>query len=491
MRSALLHTILAFLFCATLRAQTRTDQCVACHQTVEDRPTTQFMKDIHYEKGLSCADCHGGNRHAEEMEQGMDPRAGFIGVPRGDRISATCQKCHSEPAVMQMWKSNIPLGQAEQLQASVHGRLSVTGKERLLQCTTCHGSHGIASVRNPASPVHSRNVTATCARCHSNAAYMRSYNPSLPIDQLEKYRTSVHGILHAKGDAKVAECASCHGSHDIRPAGDVKSAVYATNLPATCAKCHADAQYMKPYRIPTDQHAKFTGSVHGIALLQKKDLAAPSCNDCHGNHGAAPPGLESVSKVCGTCHALNAELFSASPHKKAFDAQRLPECETCHSNHDIVSATDQLLGVSSQAVCARCHSADQNPKGFAVAQNMRMLIDSLEAMEREASTHVEEAEQRGMEISEAKFRLRDARQARLQARTMVHSFDEGRFRDVIKPGMEIALSVSGEAREAIDEYYFRRWGLGISSLIITVLALTLYVYIRRIERNKPSDRMHG
>ena len=83
---------------------------------------------------------------------------------------------------------------------------------------------------------------------------------------------------------------------------------------------------MKEYDIPTNQYEEFTKSVHGVDLLEKHDLSAPACNSCHGNHGAIPPGVESISEVCGTCHALNAELFQASPHKKAFDEHNYPEC---------------------------------------------------------------------------------------------------------------------------------------------------------------------
>ena len=77
------------------------------------------------------------------------------------------------------------------------------------------------------------------------------------MDQLEKYRTSVHGLRNAKGDAKVAECASCHGSHDILAHTDANSHVYPVNLPGTCARCHSDPEYMKEYKIPTDQYQKF------------------------------------------------------------------------------------------------------------------------------------------------------------------------------------------------------------------------------------------
>jgi predicted CXXCH cytochrome family protein len=479
-----LHILtIAFLLMASCELRAA-DQCLTCHEALADKASTLFKRDIHHAKGISCAGCHGGNEASDDMEKAMDKAAGFIGVPKGDDISAACAKCHSDEGKMKQLHASIPTGQLEMLQTSVHGKLSTTGKERIAQCTTCHNAHGIVSVKNPASPVYPLNIVKTCSKCHSNASYIRSYNPSLPVDQLEKYHTSVHGQRIAKGDAKPAQCASCHGSHDILSATDVKSKVYPTNLPATCATCHSNAEYMKGYDIPTSQYSDFSKSVHGVALLQKHDLGAPACNKCHGNHGATPPGVESISKVCGTCHALNADLFSSSPHKKAFDELQLPECETCHGNHDIVAATNALLGVTPDAVCSRCHAQDDKPKGFLAAAAMRSLIDSLESAENQAHALVNEAEQKGMEIGEAKFKLRDVRQARLETRTVVHAFNEPQFRTVAEKGLAVAAVVHVEAQQAIDEYYYRRIGLGVATLIITVLAVSLYVYIRRIERKQ-------
>jgi predicted CXXCH cytochrome family protein len=464
------------------------DKCLACHETQGDKPSTLFKHDIHYAKGIPCAGCHGGNANAEEMERAMDTTAGFIGVPKGDDISKACANCHSNPEKMKSYGSVVPTNQWEMLQQSVHSKLSTDGKAHIAQCITCHGAHGIVAVKNPASPVYPLNIVKTCATCHSNASYMRDYNPSLPVDQVEKYRTSIHGMRNAKGDVKPAECASCHGSHNIRSAKDVKSSVYAVNLPATCSHCHSDAEYMKEYKIPTDQYEKFSRSVHGITLLQKHDVAAPACNNCHGNHGAAPPGVESVSKVCGTCHALNADLFSSSPHKKAFDDRKLPECETCHSNHEIVSATDKLLGVSPDAVCGRCHHENENQKGFIVARTMRRLTDSLESLQHHAEVLLNDAEQKGMEVTEARFKLRDAHQARLQSRTMVHSFNEAKFREVVDKGLTVATLVVTDGQHAVDEYYFRRWGLGIATLIISIVAVSLYLTIRTIEKKQQAKK---
>jgi predicted CXXCH cytochrome family protein len=479
--SVTVFLVICSLTCSTFAFSA--DQCRACHEALGDKPSSLFKHDIHSQKGVSCVDCHGGVASAEDMERAMDKSKGFIGIPRGDTVSEVCAKCHGDAGRMAQFRSTIPAGQPSALQASVHGRLSTTGKERIVQCTTCHNAHGIVQVSDPASPVYPLNVVKTCTKCHANAAFMQTYNPSIAVDQLEKYRTSVHGMRNAKGDAKTAECASCHGSHEILPAADVRSKVYPTNLPGTCAQCHGDANYMKAYGIPTDQYEKFSKSVHGVALLQKHDLGAPACNKCHGNHGATPPGVESISKVCGTCHALNADLFSSSPHKKAFDEKKLPECETCHGNHEIIAATDKLLGNTSGAVCSRCHSERERPEGYKVAGTMRRLIDSLESSESRAKHLVEDAEQKGMEIGEAKFKLRDVRQSRLESRTKVHSFNEGQFREVVDKGLAVASLVGEEGQHAIDEYYFRRIGLGVSTLIITIVAISLYVFIRRMERS--------
>ena len=460
------------------------DQCLTCHAAIGDNPSTLFKHDIHFRKGISCADCHGGNPREEDQDKAMDKKAGFKGVPKGDDVSKLCAGCHSNPEKMKKYGSTLPTNQYESLLSSVHGRLSLNGTEHIAQCITCHGAHGIVSVKDPRSPVYPLNIVKTCTKCHANATFMKTYNPSLPVDQLDKYRTSMHGKRNAKGDPKVAECASCHGSHDILSAKDVRSNVYPVNLPSTCATCHSNREYMKEYHIPTDQYEEYTKSVHGVALLQKGDLGAPACNNCHGNHGAVPPGVESISEVCGTCHAMNADLFSTSPHKKAFDERKLPECETCHGNHDIVAATNRLLGVTPEAVCSKCHTEQQYAQGYIAAKEMRQLADSLELAENNARALIDEAEQKGMEVSEAKFKLRDIRQARLQSRTMVHSFNEQKFHETVEKGLKTASIVTAEGEAAIEEYRFRRIGLGIASIIITILAISLYIFIRRIERRQ-------
>jgi sugar phosphate isomerase/epimerase len=95
------------------------------------------------------------------------------------------------------------------------------------------------------------------------------------------------------------------------------------------------------------------------------------------------------------------------------------------------------------------------------------------------------AEEKGMEIGEAKFKLRDIRQARLESKTMIHSFDIDKFKEIVEgKGLSTAKIVSEDAKAAIDDYYFRRYGLIISILITNLLAFTIYRYIVLIEKKK-------
>jgi predicted CXXCH cytochrome family protein len=479
--SRLIAALFILYVSAIYAVPTQDDQCYNCHSTLDDKESKLYKNDIHFLKGISCSGCHGGDKTTEDNDAAMDKQKGFLGVPKDNKITEVCVKCHASEKTMRSFGSKLPVNQYDNLINSVHGKLSTNGAGRIVQCITCHNAHGIKSVKDPLSPVYAANVPKTCSRCHGDASYMKTYNPALPVDQYTKYLSSVHGIRNSKGDPKPAQCVSCHGSHDIKPVKDINSKVYPINLPHTCSNCHSDKKYMAEYKIPTDQYEKYARSVHGKALLEKNDPGAPACNSCHGNHGAVPPGVESISKVCGTCHALNAELFSASPHKAAFDKKNYPECETCHGNHEILTASKTMLGVDKDGVCLKCHT-DSRSNGYKAADMMRKLIDSLDTSKENAMILINVAEQKGMEVTEAKFKLRDINQIKLETRTQVHSFDPVKFKEIVNKGLIISTDVTADANHAIHEYSFRRVGLGISVFLICLLAFGLFLYIRRIER---------
>ncbi|MBI5266847.1 MAG: cytochrome c3 family protein, partial [candidate division Zixibacteria bacterium] len=361
-----------------------------------------------------------------------------------------------------------------------------------LGCQDCHGGDptldDMDKVRDSKGwqgvPKRS-DIPSFCARCHSSAAYMHEHNPKLPIDQLEKYETSVHGQrLYSKGDQKVATCVSCHTAHRIGDAAMPHSTTNPANIPATCGSCHSDSAYMAEYGIPTDQEKLYRTSVHGNAVYVKKDLSAPVCNDCHGNHGAAPPGTKSLSAVCGTCHAIEAGLYSASPHKKAFEEQGLPMCETCHSNHGIERPSHAQIGLKEGQLCGNCHSADDGTKAPAQIDSISAAFTSLTAVADSARQVVNEAGERGMMITDEEFAVKEIDQTLIHMRSLVHNFTVDSLLPQAKEGIEKSRKVRTDAAGLIDEYYFRRWGLGIASGLITLLAVALWLKIRALDKTQ-------
>jgi len=452
------------------------DQCFNCHAQLDGINKTvadMYKSDIHFRRGIACSSCHGGDSKEEDMDKAMSPANGFIGVPKGGSVMRICAKCHNN--------------QYTALTKSVHGESSTGGGIIINNCITCHGIHNIISVKSGSSRVNGANIVQTCGGCHSNASLMKKYNPGMNIDQLEKYKTSVHGHKIFKGDNKAATCASCHGSHDIKKVKDINSKVYPTNIPATCNKCHGDANYMKEYNIPTDQYEKFKSSVHGVALLEKGDKNSPSCNKCHGDHGAAPPEVSSVTKVCGTCHVLNSQMFDESPHKIAFEKQNIPECVACHSNHGIMPPTDEMLGDGKESVCIPCHKPGD--KGFIAGVKMKNMIDSLIKDVDLANVSIIEAEQKGMDVGDAKFDYNDIKKVLITTKNIIHYSNVDRFVENINEGFKITDKAKVTGTEAVKDYYFRRWGLGVSTFFITILIITIYFKLRKIEKRQRKKQL--
>jgi predicted CXXCH cytochrome family protein len=363
---------------------------------------------------------------------------------------------------------------------------------RGLSCNDCHGGDpkqdDKVAAKNPQKGYLGRprtvDIPAFCGKCHNDASFMKKFNPALRVDQEKEYSTSVHGQLLKTGNEKVATCISCHGVHGIRAVSDALSSVYPLNVAETCAKCHGQPEHMAGFKIPTDQYAKYKQSVHAKALYERQDLSAPTCNDCHGNHGAAPPGVASVANVCGHCHARQAELFQASVHKVAFDNMGVGECIKCHNNHDIAAPTDELIGTGQKSICISCHS--EGDKGLAAAGQMRGMIDGLLGQIDRSHRILDRAERAGMEVSRPKFELREAIDGVTHARVLIHTSSPAEVEKVINPAISVAQKTYQAGEAALAELNVRRKGLVVSLVFILFLALLVYLKLRDIESRQPA-----
>ncbi len=204
-----------------------------------------------------------------EILPASDPKSK---VARGN-IPQTCGACHGQKFVMA--SSGISSAPFLSYQESVHGKAVAAGSDKAAVCTDCHGEHEILAATDPKSPINKFNVPNTCAKCHADvqAGYVQvstdrrsprqlagaglyrlprhshhqgaqrpeflgSYgecaatlaapcqrsvssrtSSAMPAGRVNSYLASYHGMASKMG-SNVANCASCHGVHNILPSSD-------------------------------------------------------------------------------------------------------------------------------------------------------------------------------------------------------------------------------------------------------------------------------
>ncbi len=169
------------------------------------------------EKAAVCTDCHGEH----DILGAGDPKSPIFKF----NVPATCGKCHA--------------GVDQKYMQSIHGQQIARGNWQAPVCTDCHGIHTIKAPTDPKSAVASGNVENTCAACHGRVRLSSEFG--LPSDRVSSYLSSYHGMASTVGSKTVANCASCHGVHDILPSSDPRSTINPAHLAQTCGKCHPGA----------------------------------------------------------------------------------------------------------------------------------------------------------------------------------------------------------------------------------------------------------
>jgi hypothetical protein len=422
-------------------------------------------------------------------------------------LTDNCVLCHVNPDLSpQNVLFRVRKGDGKEEQPLAHLDLSEVLSDvhfrKGLLCSGCHGGKPTDTImareiyeRWPAVKARKEDRTwipdFCTTRCHSDPAFMRSFNPGIAVDQMLKYRESRHGrLLLGEKDSKAAQCVSCHGVHGIRSPESPTSSVNAANIPATCGHCHADPEYMAGYvladgktPIPTDQLEKYRNSVHGKALLEKKDPGAPACNDCHGNHAALPPEVSHIAQICRSCHVRNGTLFDGSPHKKAFQEHGWPECDTCHGKHDIRKTGDEMLANGQPtSICDPCHKQHGKPECFEASAYFHRSLIGIREARSEIEEKASELAERGMEVDALRFAADGLGDALVQARSLVHSFNRTDFAQVDDPAKALAAELRDHVKKLWDEYWFRRNWVVVSTLVITVFAGLLYLRIKVTDR---------
>jgi hypothetical protein len=208
--------------------------CVGCHED-EDlaerslaTPSPQMIKAYRYsvhgqavigehsDSAPRCTDCHGSH----STMPADDPAGPVYKL----HVSTTCGSCHME------------IGQ--HYAESVHGTALAAGITDSPTCTDCHGEHNILSPQDPESKVFAGNVARTCSECHASEELVGKFG--LKGDRAATFAESFHGVAIELGSRQAANCASCHGVHDIYPQADPRSTIHPANIQRTCGECHDD-----------------------------------------------------------------------------------------------------------------------------------------------------------------------------------------------------------------------------------------------------------
>ena len=186
------------------------------------QPFLSYQESVHgravaagSDKAAVCTDCHG----AHEILAASDPKSSIFKF----NVPATCAKCHSSVQ--------------QEFAQSIHGQAISRGNWQAPVCTDCHGIHSIKAHLDPNSSVSAQNLARiTCARCHEGVRL--SQELGVPGARASTYLQSYHGLASKLGSQIVANCASCHGVHNILPSSDSRSMISKANLVKTCGQCH-------------------------------------------------------------------------------------------------------------------------------------------------------------------------------------------------------------------------------------------------------------
>ena len=205
----------------------------------------------------TCGRCHGqkflvqANGVSAQTFMSYQESVHGLATEKGSTKAAVCTDCHGAHEILPannakspIYKFNVPdtcgkchTAVAQTFMQSIHGQGIKRGNGLSPVCTDCHGIHSIKAHVDPNSSVSEQNVArTTCARCHEGVRLSEEFG--VAGNRVSSYLDSYHGLATEGGSAVAANCASCHGVHNILPSSDPRSTINKANLDATCGQCH-------------------------------------------------------------------------------------------------------------------------------------------------------------------------------------------------------------------------------------------------------------
>jgi predicted CXXCH cytochrome family protein len=412
------------ILCHSDSANHSADTLFALNPSSADKPShmnlREIVEDVHFERGISCAGCHGGDPTAPLGHDHVKEWPEKDRATNREWVVAFCARCHSDPAKMHEFNPALPTDQLAKYKDSPHGKTLLEKHDsRAAQCVSCHGVHGIRPAKDPQSKVYAQRVPETCGSCHADAKIMAGFTRAdgspLPVTQLAEYKTSVHGKALARGDLGAPRCNTCHGNHAATPPG-------IAGVSRSCSLCHSANASL------------FDGSKHKQAFDKN---GWPECGKCHGNHAIAKTNDSMLSTakggLCGDCH--------------------------------------------------RDFSKD-NPDCIATADYFHQTISQIDGAKEKFQASAEKLASKGLDVEQINNQLTEITDGLRKSRTHIHSFSRDTFQQVAAPALQAAQNTEALVVKAREEYNFRQFWLALSIGVIGVFMLAIYLKLRAMEKDE-------
>jgi cytochrome b subunit of formate dehydrogenase len=241
-----------------IQRNSKAANCQSCHGNAHEIIPSADVKSRtnRAHQARMCGSCHGIRMVMDPSGISVEPFLNYQesvhgrAVAGGNQQAAVCSDCHKVHDVLTARHAESPInrfniattcGQCHKQESqafvgSVHGAALNYGNSQAPACTSCHGIHTIRPPDDPKSSVSPLAIaTTTCAQCHESV----KLNQELGIKAtVRSYKASYHGLAARFGSDSVANCASCHGVHNILPSSNPRSTIHPANLEKTCGACH-------------------------------------------------------------------------------------------------------------------------------------------------------------------------------------------------------------------------------------------------------------
>jgi hypothetical protein len=148
-----------------------------------------------------------------------------------------------------------------------------------------------------------------------------------------------------------------------------------------------------------------------------------------------------------------------------------------------------MIGTGDGASCVLCH--DKGSRGFEAAAEFRRELDGFESGFRAAEGLLAQARQKGVEVSDAEFKLQDVTTLLVSAKNLTHGLDGAEIAKAVSEGEKALVGVRELGEKALDEARFRRRGLAVTTALLALFGVALALKIRHMTRVRRAAEGRG